>query len=69
MLLCWEKGQKSPIHDHSGSNCWVKVLDGQVEESLYDLAEDGVTTKLRSVRTCDPGAIAYINGSAMSCLL
>mmetsp|Transcript_127985 Transcript_127985/g.190673 ORF Transcript_127985/g.190673 Transcript_127985/m.190673 type:complete len:799 (-) Transcript_127985:48-2444(-) len=63
LLLCWEKGQKSPIHDHSGSNCWVKVLDGEVEESLYDLAEDGLTTTLRSCRKFQPGAIAYINDS------
>ena len=63
LLLCWEKGQKSPIHDHSGSNCWVKVLDGEIEECLYDLGEDGISTQLKSKRTFSPGGIAYINDS------
>ena len=24
LILCWNKGQKSPIHSHSGSNCFMK---------------------------------------------
>jgi cysteine dioxygenase len=35
LLLCWNKGQKSPIHDHSGSSCWVKCLAGQLQETRY----------------------------------
>ena len=26
ILLCWEPGQKTPIHDHGGEECWVKVI-------------------------------------------
>jgi cysteine dioxygenase len=36
MILCWAADSKSVIHDHANSHCIVKVLDGQVEESLYD---------------------------------
>lgn len=36
MILCWAKGVKSPIHDHSNSHCLLKVLDGDLKESLYD---------------------------------
>ena len=25
-MLCWRNGQRSPIHNHRGSNCGVKVL-------------------------------------------
>jgi predicted metal-dependent enzyme (double-stranded beta helix superfamily) len=25
LLLCWEPGQKSPVHDHTSSNAWLKV--------------------------------------------
>ncbi len=32
LLLCWEKGQSSPIHDHAGSSCWVKILTGTLDE-------------------------------------
>ncbi|GBG30791.1 Cysteine dioxygenase 1 [Hondaea fermentalgiana] len=40
LILCWDKGQMSPIHDHAGSSCWVKVLQGQVREIRYDTASD-----------------------------
>ena len=63
LLLCWEKGQMSPIHDHAGSNCWVKLLDGVVEESLYELDEDGKTPNLLSRKPYKPGGVAYINDS------
>ena len=36
MILCWAPGTQSAIHDHSNSHCLLKVLDGTVEESLYD---------------------------------
>ena len=26
----------SPIHDHAGSSCWVKVLQGQLREVRYE---------------------------------
>jgi len=61
LLLCWEKGQFSPIHDHAGSNCWVKVLQGELEETLYDLGEDGVEVKLRKSTVYQPGGVTYIS--------
>src|SRR6516165_5941366 len=27
-VLCWKNGQRSPIHDHTGSSCGVRVLRG-----------------------------------------
>ena len=32
LLLGWEAGQESPIHDHAGQQCWMAVLDGELEE-------------------------------------
>lgn len=29
-------GQYSAIHDHSGSHCLMKVLDGKLQETLYE---------------------------------
>src|SRR5262245_26005302 len=26
LVLCWRNGQRSPIHNHRGSRCGVKVL-------------------------------------------
>ncbi len=35
LLLCWKDGQGSPIHDHSGSSCAFRVLDGCATERIY----------------------------------
>jgi predicted metal-dependent enzyme (double-stranded beta helix superfamily) len=40
VLMCWEKKQMGPIHDHCGSDGWIKVLDGQLHEFVYDVADD-----------------------------
>ena len=37
-LLCWKNGQRSPIHDHSGSACVVRVLRGTLTETLFERA-------------------------------
>ncbi len=41
ILLCWEEGQKTPIHDHGGEECWVKVIEGELRETHYKYNEDG----------------------------
>ncbi|KAI9316035.1 RmlC-like cupin domain-containing protein [Dichotomocladium elegans] len=35
MILAWSKGQQSPIHNHAGSHCIMKVLDGELHETQY----------------------------------
>lgn len=36
MLICWNKGKYSPIHDHPSDGCWVKVIQGHVNEVRYE---------------------------------
>ena len=40
-LLCWKNGQRSPIHNHSGSVCVLRVLRGTLTETLFELAPNG----------------------------
>ncbi|KAI0243455.1 hypothetical protein L0F63_007101, partial [Massospora cicadina] len=40
LVLAWGPGQASPIHDHAGSHCIMKILDGQLQEYLYSWPED-----------------------------
>ncbi|KAF0696822.1 Aste57867_12484 [Aphanomyces stellatus] len=35
MLLCWNKGKYSPIHDHPSDGCWVRHIQGTVHEVRY----------------------------------
>ena len=40
-LLCWKNGQRSPIHDHRGSACVIRVLQGVMTETLFEMAPNG----------------------------
>lgn len=48
ILLCWEEGQKTAIHDHGGEECWVKIVEGEFRENIYESNEEG---KLKIVRS------------------
>jgi cysteine dioxygenase len=41
LVLCWKNGQRSPIHDHVGSSCAVRVLQGTMTETLFEFAANG----------------------------
>ena len=41
LVLCWRNGQRSPIHDHVGSSCGVRVLRGVATETLFEFAANG----------------------------
>jgi cysteine dioxygenase len=41
LVLCWKNGQRSPIHDHAGSSCGVRVLRGTLTETLFEFAPNG----------------------------
>jgi cysteine dioxygenase len=41
LLLCFEPGQRTPIHDHAGSACGVRVIEGQGIETIFESTEDG----------------------------
>ncbi len=49
ILLCWEKGQRTPIHNHDEQECWVKVIQGDFAESFY--AYEPLTDSMKYVGT------------------
>ena len=49
LILCWRSGQRSPIHDHSGSACVVCVLEGTATETTFEPSPCG---RLVPVRSC-----------------
>ncbi len=42
LVLCWRSGQRSPIHDHQGSSCAVKVLHGVATETHFEKTAAGL---------------------------
>jgi cysteine dioxygenase len=37
LVLCWRPGQRTPIHDHDGSFGVVRVLQGVMWETLFEM--------------------------------
>ena len=42
LILCWKNGQRSPIHNHKGSSCGVKLLKGVATETLFVVAPNNL---------------------------
>jgi len=76
MLLAWGEGMGSSIHDHADSHCCMKILDGELKETLYDwpnenegaLGDEGEGNgsdgmRKRSTKVLGTGSVAYINDS------
>ena len=36
LILCWRAGQRSPIHNHAGSVCGLRVLQGVATETKFE---------------------------------
>src|SRR5207248_1734028 len=56
LVLCWRSGQRSPIHDHSGSSCAVRVIEGRATETRFVKSPCGRLVPQRS-RTFRAGAV------------
>src|SRR5262249_17865286 len=55
-VLSCRNGQRSPIHDHKGSSCGVRVLEGTATETLFTFAPNGHVKALFS-RDVLPGGV------------
>jgi len=62
MILCWGAGQESPIHNHEGQDCWMAVLEGEMEEVRFPTPNSGARGSIHSKATLvwGPGQVAFI---------
>ena len=42
VCLCWRSGQRTPIHDHRGSSCAFRVIEGSALEIRFDVTPSGL---------------------------
>jgi len=64
LVLCWRNGQRSPIHDHAGSACCLRVLRGTLTETTFVFAPNGHVKAVGS-RDLPVGSIAATEDSDM----
>ncbi len=59
ILLCWEPGQMTDIHDHGGEECWVYFMDSQFEEIIYERSHSKLSQT--QSKTANNGSISYMS--------
>lgn len=61
ILLCWEPGQETPIHDHGGEECWVYMLQGHLGETRYRLSDNNEAATVVQQSELEEGQFSYMN--------
>eukprot|EP00474_Spongospora_subterranea_P004108 CRZ04566.1 hypothetical protein [Spongospora subterranea] len=63
MMLCWNKGKLSPIHDHANSECWVRIVSGTAleEQFIKDPCDESAPLQLKTVNTVPAGGVTHIH--------
>jgi cysteine dioxygenase len=57
LLLCWNAGKESPIHNHPCDGCWLQVLSGKIREVRYNHALQEISNQVYSDQD---GGVSYI---------
>jgi len=60
ILLCWNQSQETAIHGHDGEDCWVYLLEGEMEEVFYQLDDDRCLNKVGSHKIL-PEQLTFMN--------
>ena len=59
ILICWDEGAKTPIHDHDGQHCWVLQVSGSIVEKRFEKKDAGFS--LIDEAELIAGKISYMN--------
>lgn len=66
VVICWEPGQASSIHDHGESLCLYLVTGGTMQEEVFDSVAEGETEPEPTlVRDWPRGDITLAEGSTI----
>jgi cysteine dioxygenase len=57
MVLCWGTDQASLIHNHEGQDCWMAVLEGEMEEARFEWPDPRAAGPLRA-----KGSLRFTSG-------
>jgi len=64
MLLCWNPRKESPVHNHAGSECFVRIIRGTVCETKYEMPTSGCDAlKVSGQCKATAGDVTFMNDS------
>ena len=56
IIITWGRNQGADLHDHADNGCWLKILDGSLEEKLYDN-----DLNIVNINTLKKGSMGFMN--------
>ena len=59
LLICYEAGQRTSIHDYDSQMAWIKPVTGIIQEERFKIEADG-QLKRHGTRLLLPGKLAYM---------
>ncbi|MBL4592711.1 MAG: cysteine dioxygenase family protein [Flavobacteriales bacterium] len=62
ILICWKKGDITPIHGHDNQNCWVYQVCGNITEMRYEKDNEGKLIECNNMQL-EPGVLTYMHDS------
>ena len=51
LAICWDVGQKSPIHNHRDQSCWMAVPYGQLQVHNFELVKKESSNRFCELRS------------------
>jgi len=61
LLVCWENGQQTTIHDYNDSEGWIYMIEGELQEEHYSYSKVLEELQNRGTQTLSTGQLAYEN--------
>lgn len=63
LLLCWNAGVSSKIHDHPCDGCFVKTVKGSIRETRYAMHPETNTIEQIAEACTEEGEVTYMDDS------
>ena len=60
LLICYEPGQRTSIHDYATQEAWIKPILGTIIEERFELGPDGLLRKVSSAKL-DGSSFSYLH--------
>jgi cysteine dioxygenase len=61
LLICFEKGQETPIHDFDAKQAWIHTLQGKLCEERFRVSEEGNKLEQLSSMTLSTSDFSFMS--------
>lgn len=63
LMLCWNGGRESSIHNHPCEGCFIKTIRGCIRETRYEVHEETNEIRQSKVKFFNEGQVSYMHDS------